>query len=149
MELITFYNKIKGYGQQRGLILEDAEDFACGAVILRMGGRKATFGQLYIDFIRSKLGDSRNGNFEEKNAFNLPLCAESLWNLGYECDIDTKIFVGNALDKLRKKDKYLMKLRFYYGLSYADIGQLTGRAAPSVMVDIQVVLDKLKVHLRD
>jgi hypothetical protein len=66
IDIKQFHHKAKQYAIRRGHE-ETSDDFAQEAAIAYFRGRKASIGQLFIDFLRKEYGDCRvRGNSKNK-----------------------------------------------------------------------------------
>ena len=65
-DLPGLIERLKTYAKAKGLIQDEVDDFSQEAAFALYRGRKATFRQLYVDFLRKTYGDTRvPGNVEK------------------------------------------------------------------------------------
>ena len=68
------YKKLGVFSRKRFFNEQDREDFRAYAIIKIIEGRKATFRQLFTDYLREFKGDARSRNFESQRSVRVPEC---------------------------------------------------------------------------
>lgn len=61
---------------------------------------------------------------------------------------ETRTFVFEEINKLNAKPKEIMLLKFYQGLSYDEIAEVTGQSIRSVKYILKTALDELNLKLK-
>ena len=70
-DLPGLIERLKHFAKTKGLIQDEVDDFSQEAAFQLYRGRKATFGQLYVDFLRKTYGDTRSSCNVEKSRSTL------------------------------------------------------------------------------
>lgn len=70
-DLPGLIERLKHFAKTKGLIKDEVDDFSQEAAFQLYRGRKATFGQLYVEFLRKTYGDTRSPGHVEKSRSTL------------------------------------------------------------------------------
>lgn len=144
----TFYKKIKNFGSRKGLSNEDSEDFASYATIYYLQGRKASFKQFYVDFMRKRFGNTRSSNFELQRNIKNPrteLNEESLGDV--DLYLEQSLDIKRALDTLTSRERYLIYLRHHCGHTAGEISVIMKVSRKTIWDRLKIVYQKLREEL--
>ena len=112
------FNEVKKFGRLD--LLDDFTQFAAEAIVR---GRKATVPQLFIDFIRDTLGDSRyDGSRKPKSKSMVGL--EYLKGTGY---VDKHSIDYNSITEFYDGvERAILILYYKWGMTMAEVGDVLG-----------------------
>ena len=137
------YDQLKGIAKaltrrfQKPELTDDLVSFASEALIR---GRKATVKQLYIDFMRQELGDSRRETGEFK--FNNAVEWEDYMDVEVH-DVHTVDF-NNIVDNFKGNDRAMIVLYYKWGLSMKEIGDTLGCSEATICMTFKDINKKIK-----
>lgn len=124
-----------------------SDDFTQYAVEHLLNGRKATMKQLFVDFIRQELGDSRaSGDALYKTGAPKKIKQFTLWEEYMDKSAEDKHnFDYNAIvDKLEGPQRTMLVLYYEWGFELKEIGKALGVSESRV----SQVLKQLNVDLK-
>lgn len=109
---------------------ELADDFVQFSAEALLRGRKATVGQLFIDFIRQEFGDSRKTKRPERLKFNNSLQWED-W-MDQEVVDKHDLDFTKMVDKFEGMDRSILILHYVWGMTLKEIGYAVGLSESGV-----------------
>ena len=144
MDSIDFYKRIQAYGSRRGLKIEDAEDLASYSLIYFLGGRKASFQQYYIDFLRKNLGNKRSPSFEQQRNIKSPAKHFDDKIPQVQRDLDLDMDIRKALKNLSSKQRYLIYLKHHCGYTGREIADILGVSPKTIWDRLKIIYVKIE-----
>jgi RNA polymerase sigma factor (sigma-70 family) len=146
------YSQLKSFSYKKPFPSDqDKEDFISYAIEKIFNGRKATFDQLFIDYLRTNIADTRANNYEIKKNLNKPKQYEEFMSLAVTQDVDSKnnfkeSLISNVkIEDLNIRDRAIIILFFYYQFTQKEISHIFG-------VDksrISQIISKVKYEIID
>lgn len=131
------WSSAKNYARSMGLI-DECEDFAQIATMELLGGRRASVQQIYIDYLRRKLGRSNR-----KNELNFSLSSVE----DIEKKIEDSILFDDLVGKLKRRDRNIYILYYRWGLYEREVAQIIGISESRVSQILKAGHKKMKTEL--
>lgn len=119
-DLPGLIERLKAYAKTKGLIQDEVDDFSQEAAFSLYRGRKATFGHLYVDFLRKTYGDTRVPSNVEKSRSTLQYA-----------DFDETLLRGNRGDGLPDREATRGIEKIYAALIFPEYVALHTQAGYS------------------
>lgn len=150
---------LKGFAQKKFKKKEDQEDFRAWCIIKRLKGRKATFSQLYVDYLRHTKGDMRIKWFKLKRNV---LCPVAQYKEDYTNNPDQKgvgvsklksdytririidNFNEEMFKNLKQFDRIIIVLYFVWNFTLEEIGYCFGLSESRISQKLKKIIIKTK-----
>lgn len=125
---------------------QEAKDFGQWATIFYIRGRKARINQLYVDYLRTNIADSRTKHFELARALSNPV--------EYKDEINTKSAEHDTIQrrgdfirvvqKLEPNSQAIIKLYTIWGLNEREIADCFGVTESRISQRIKALLPRIQ-----
>lgn len=115
---------------------EDAEDLSSYITQKIIEGRKATYKQIYIDWVRGRLGKKSNKH-EAKNRCSYDDLAQCLGN-------KNEIKFSEIVEGLGESDRLILAMRFLVGLDFEQIGEIVGLTGSGVFIRVKRAIERIR-----
>lgn len=116
-EIKKIMGELKSYAKAKGARNDEIDDFAQEAIISILGGRKASFGHLYIDYLRKTYGDQRSSVGIERSRSTL-----------FYADIDDNMLGGDLGNGLSDRENTRHFEKIYETLEFNEWVAIQARA---------------------
>lgn len=135
--------KAKRYAYNKGQN-HQADDFAGFVGLAYASGRKATLRQLWTDFVRGELGDSRASDGKHRWAGE-PEAAEYMHATDTRpADTRHQVFLDASLSRLNLFSRIVFVLAYQYGLDDEEIADVVGATRAEIAVTRTLTVDRMR-----
>lgn len=135
--------KAKRYAYNKGQN-HQADDFASFCGLRYAEGRKATLRQLWTDFVRLELGDSRASNGKHRWQGE-PEAAEYMHATDTRpADRSHAVFLDASLSRLNLFSRIVFVLAYQYGLDDEEIADIMGATRSEIAVTRTLTCDRMR-----
>ena len=121
--MITTFRKLQNYAKGKFFNREDEQDFVTFGITRKIGGSKATFPQLRIDFFRHLFGKPIHKDHEKKKALVKALPIDDM-NAKYEFDYTFMHYQKIPWPYFTPKQAAIFVMIYFYGLQLTEVGKI-------------------------